>query len=293
MEKLVSAVITTRNRLNLLKRAIDSVLTQTYPYIECIVVSDASDDGTNEYCSQRNDIHFISIPKTESHGGNYARNLGIKAAKGHYVAFLDDDDYWFPDKIKKQVSLIEKKHCECVYCLRQFEIVKNGKIIKTFLENTNRKIEGNISKKIFRHSFTQTSCIMATKNVLEKVGMFDEQVIKMQEYELLVRIAQVSEIYYWKGEPLLAFTADKDDKKRVSYGFNKFPKARKYIKQKHRELIKKSGFLNYLLFYDWEWTAMFRCARSEKKWKTLIMYGPYFFISLAVHKIFNINISNK
>ena len=90
--KKVSAIITTHNRLELLKRAINSVKTQTYPNIECIIVSDNSSDGTDEYCSSLDDVIFISIPSKESRGGNYARNLGIKKSKGEYVAFLDDDD---------------------------------------------------------------------------------------------------------------------------------------------------------------------------------------------------------
>ncbi|WP_288911006.1 glycosyltransferase family 2 protein, partial [uncultured Thomasclavelia sp.] len=89
---LVSAIITTHNRLELLKRAIQSVYNQTYSNIELIVVDDASDDGTKEWAEQQS-FKFIYIPKEKSKGGNYARNLGIKSSHGKYVAFLDDDDY--------------------------------------------------------------------------------------------------------------------------------------------------------------------------------------------------------
>ena len=75
---LVSAIITTHNRKVLLKRAIDSVFAQTYPNLELIVVDDASDDGTSVVC-QDEKIHYIFIPKAESRGGNYARNLVIIA----------------------------------------------------------------------------------------------------------------------------------------------------------------------------------------------------------------------
>lgn len=89
--KLVTAIITTHNRLELLKRAIESVYAQTYKCIELIVVDEASMDGTGDYCKKL-PLQYIFIPKAESRGGNYARNLGIKAAKGEYVAFLDEDD---------------------------------------------------------------------------------------------------------------------------------------------------------------------------------------------------------
>lgn len=86
MEK-VSAIITTHNREGLLKRAIESVLNQTYKNLECIVVDDNSTDNTREVCNQF-PVNYIYIPKEETRGGNYARNLGIKAASGDYCAFL-------------------------------------------------------------------------------------------------------------------------------------------------------------------------------------------------------------
>lgn len=102
--QLVSAIITTHNRAELLTRAIESALGQTYREIEVIVVDDASTDNTREVC-EKYPIHYIHIPKAESRGGNYARNLGIRAVKGEYCAFLDDDDYWLMCiDLKKQTA---------------------------------------------------------------------------------------------------------------------------------------------------------------------------------------------
>ena len=121
----VTAIITTHNRKSLVGRAIESVLNQSYENIECIVVDDASSDGTEEVC-RKYPIKYIYIPQAESKGGNYARNVGIKKAQGKYVAFLDDDDYWLKEKISKQVTLIEEKKCELVYSGACPEIVKEG-----------------------------------------------------------------------------------------------------------------------------------------------------------------------
>ncbi len=129
MKELVSAIITTHNRIDLLPRAIKSVQEQTYPSIELIVVDDASSDGTNEYCHKQS-LQYMHIPKEESKGGNHARNLGVLAAKGEYIAFLDDDDYWLPTKIEKQMDLIKAKDCELVYCGRRLEIVQKDNTIK-------------------------------------------------------------------------------------------------------------------------------------------------------------------
>ena len=76
--KLVSAIITTHNRSDLLKQAIKSVKQQTYIDIEVIVVDDASTDGTKEYCTALTGIHYIYISPAESKGGNHARNVGIE-----------------------------------------------------------------------------------------------------------------------------------------------------------------------------------------------------------------------
>ena len=105
-KKIVSVVITTKNRKDLLLRAINSVRNQTYKEIEIIVVDDASTDGTREICENMDDLVYVYIPLNESKGGNYARNLGIKTANGEYIAFLDDDDYWEVSKIQKQTLLL-------------------------------------------------------------------------------------------------------------------------------------------------------------------------------------------
>ena len=81
--RLVSAIITTHNRVDLLKRAVKSVYAQTYKDIELIVVDDCSTDGTKEYCEAQS-FRYIHIPKEESRGGNHARNLGVLAAKGYF-----------------------------------------------------------------------------------------------------------------------------------------------------------------------------------------------------------------
>lgn len=287
-KELVSAVITTHNRLDYLKRAIESVMSQTYPNIECIVVSDASTDGTDEYCNGRDDIKYISISKNESHGGNYARNLGIKAAKGKYVAFLDDDDAWLPTKIEKQVSLLKERRCECVYCLRKYEVVNNGEIIKHTIESTKYTIEGEISKKIFRHAITSTSCILATKSILDRIGGFDIDLYKIQEYELLIRISQLTEVYYYHDEPLVLYTINKSDKSRISNDHNRLPIAKEYIEDKHKDLLRKSGFYNMYKFKDWMNTALYRHALKSRDKCALFKYGFYYYLMLPFRTIINI-----
>lgn len=142
---LVTAIITTHNRNNLVGRAIESVLNQTYENLECIVVDDASVVSAEVVCKNY-PVEFIYIPKKESKGGNHARNVGIKAAKGEYVAFLDDDDYWLPTKIEKQVALILEKQCALVYSNAKPEIIQGNNVtyVGYSLDYTKR---GDMSKK--------------------------------------------------------------------------------------------------------------------------------------------------
>ena len=102
---LVTAVIPTRNRPELLKRAIVSVRAQTYDQIEIVVVIDGPDDATRAVLSEMCDERLRFIPLQESVGGSDARNIGVQNARSEWIAFLDDDDEWLPSKIEKQMAL--------------------------------------------------------------------------------------------------------------------------------------------------------------------------------------------
>src|SRR5699024_12380222 len=103
MSALISIVIPTHNRSELLVRAVDSVIYQTFKDSEIIVVSNGSTDNTDEVMSKYEDKRINYISYRIAQGGNAARNKGIKAAKFDYIAFLDDDDEWHPEKLQKQL----------------------------------------------------------------------------------------------------------------------------------------------------------------------------------------------
>ena len=107
---LISVVITTHNRAGLLKRAIESVQAQTYGNVEIIVVSDGSTDNTDavaaEYTKADKRVSYYNY--TPARGANYARNLGASKSNGKYIAFLDDDDAWHPDKAEKQYAAFKE-----------------------------------------------------------------------------------------------------------------------------------------------------------------------------------------
>lgn len=232
--RLVSAIITTHNRLELVKRAIKSVQEQTYPEIELIVVDDASEDGTKEYCEAQ-PFTFIHVPKAESRGGNHARNLGVMAAHGEYVAFLDDDDYWLPEKIQKQVALIEEKGCKFVFCGEKLEIIGSDGV--TFGEHRpGRSYWGDASKKILLTVGAATSSnILAERKAVIDAGLFDENLRCWQDYEFTIRMAQITP-FYFVDEFLLVYRVDPGDKNRLTNKFFVWKDAVKYIHKKHAKL---------------------------------------------------------
>ena len=247
MNQLVSAIITTHNRKDILKRAIDSVFNQTYSPIELIVVDDGSDDGTSQLCEDTR-ITYLYIPPQDGRGGNYARNLGIKASKGFYCAFLDDDDAWLPTKIEAQVKLLQEKKCSVVYCLRKMELVIDGKIVGVSNETKN-KPSGDLRTEIFKHYITNTSCLLVEKRILEDVGAFDENLRKWQEYDLMIRLSEKSNIYY-VDDYLCIYRINLSDKERISNDFGRVYETIQKFKIKYAKRLSELPLKTKIYFVD-------------------------------------------
>lgn len=247
---LVTAIITTHNRYDLLLKAIDSVLAQTYKKVELIVVDDASDENKEREIKNlyHDRVKFIRIEKKDSKGGNHARNVGIRHAKGKYIAFLDDDDMWLPKKVEMQVAYL-KQHPDCgmVYCNMVY-----------FNESGERKgtpnpyHQGDCSKICLYNMICLTSSIMCTKEILENVGGFDENLRFWQDTDFVIRIAQVTKIGY-VNEWLVRYFADEKSTDRLTNKYYEWWSAVEYHNKKHAKLIEKLSDrekkLRWLLIY--------------------------------------------
>ena len=104
----ISIIIPTFNRAHLLERTINSVLKQTYTDFEIIIIDDASQDNTKDIVQRFKNKNIKYLRQNENKGAPAARNRGIQEAKGRYIAFLDSDDEWVPEKLEKQLALFEK-----------------------------------------------------------------------------------------------------------------------------------------------------------------------------------------
>ena len=236
----VTAIITTHNRRDLVGRAVESVLAQTYKNLDCIVVDDASDISAEDICTKY-PVKFIYIPKDDSSGGNHARNIGIMATDADYVAFLDDDDYWLPEKIEKQITLIAEKRCKFVYSGARAEIIKDG-IVTEGKYYPNYLNQGNMSKKILYGICCLNITMLIERQLLVDVGLFDENIRFWQEYELMIRLAQKT-TFYFVPEVMAVFRVDIKDTGRLTNKYDDWKKAVDYIYKKHRNLFSALSFM--------------------------------------------------
>ncbi len=232
---LVSAIITTHNRKELLMRAIESVRNQTYPNIEIIVADDGSTDGTREAVEEAAQHGpLIYLHNTDAPGGNRARNIGIRQAEGEYLAFLDDDDEWFPSKTEKQVRYYqEHPELALVGCARTDEYDYRVRI-----RRDPRAIpEGDLSRAVFCTFLFSTSCMMIRRDQLLKAGLFDESLQFWQDYELQIRLCQIGAVGVVR-ENLTLYRILSADRERKTNRFDGWMQAVREIQSRHRALIQ-------------------------------------------------------
>lgn len=270
--KLVSAIIITHNRLELLKRAIESVKNQTYSNIECIVIDDNSTDGTADYCKSIDNILYIHIDEQESKGANHARNIGIDVSHGDYIAFLDDDDYWLPKKIEKQVYFLTTYNDGVVSCCMKVEEVQPNRT--SIIKDRELWEEKNIdmSRKTLYSFFSLSSLVLVKKNLLLRVGKFDEELSIWQDYELLIRLSQIT-TFGVVGSPLVVYRVNCTDTHKATNKFYEWQKAVHYIYAKHKFLYDRLSFREKLevkhLYYG---DGRGRAVRNGLKVKGIV-YG--------------------
>ena len=185
----VSIIIITHNRATFLLQAVGSVLRQTFTDFEVIIVDDASEDNTAQVVDGLRDKRIRYIQHEVNKGEAGARNTGVLNSTGEYVAFLDDDDEWFPGKLRMQVDMLENCPPETggVYTGIQFTEKTSGKALKSKV----RDERGNIYLALSAGNVIGTpSSILLRKACFDRVGLFDEGVGYPVDYDMWIRIAK-------------------------------------------------------------------------------------------------------
>ena len=123
MTPYVSVILPTYNRGHVIQTAIQSVLNQSYKNFEILVVDDGSTDNTPEQITRVQDRRLQYIRQDLNQGAAAARNVGMKAAQGSYIAFLDSDDAWHPDKLRQQLEFLETAPSNVGGCVTAYRLV--------------------------------------------------------------------------------------------------------------------------------------------------------------------------
>lgn len=182
MNPTVSVIIPTYNRDEFVAEAVDSVLRQTMPEVECIVVNDGSTDSTARELSRISDSRLMVVDQ-ENKGVSAARNAGIANAAGSFIALLDSDDYWLPEKLERQLALMQAGNLEIS---QTDEIwIRNGKRVNP--ANKHAKPEGMFFERSLEMCLISPSCVMFSREYWRMMGPFDEDFPACEDYDLWLR----------------------------------------------------------------------------------------------------------
>jgi glycosyltransferase involved in cell wall biosynthesis len=187
-DPLVTVVVPTYNRARLIGETIESILAQTFSQIELIVVSDGCTDGTEAVVEAFCDPRITMVRQTNSGGPARPRNAGIELARGKYVAFCDDDDLWMPEKLEKQVAVMERYPGVALCFTRGITFGAGDFFSRRALK---RGVRRNHFGALLFGNFIANSSVLVRKSVLATVGPFNTEKFLhgAEDYEMWLRIA--------------------------------------------------------------------------------------------------------
>ncbi|WP_310489427.1 glycosyltransferase family 2 protein [Chamaesiphon sp. VAR_69_metabat_338] len=185
----VSVVIPTYNRAGVIGKPIRSVLAQSYQDFEIIVVDDCSNDDTERVLESFNDPRIRYIRHQSNSGAAVARNTGIDNSTGAYIAFLDSDDEWLPEKLAKQLNLFQQCSSEVGFIYTGFAAVDEGDRVKRIVSSHHR---GSLSDRLLYSNFIGTpSTVMVKRKYLQQVRGFDPNMPSfIEDMDLWLRLSE-------------------------------------------------------------------------------------------------------
>lgn len=265
-EGMVSIIIPAYNRANKIATALRSIQSQTYPNWEAIVVDDGSSDKTCDVVLEMagNDERIRLVRHQQNRKAQAARNTGIRAAKGEWIAFLDSDDEYLPESIQDRLTLAEKEqvpvvHSEC-YILKPGEEKQLYKI---------RPLSGNIYKKVLEKEGPVFPALLVKKEALEQIGLLDEKIRAYQEWDTAIRLAKNNQFAFCP-KPTFIYDYRCDD----SMSRDSILNGKGYLQIFHKhywEIWKNLGIKGLAYHYDRiaKWYAQGNDLKRSKRYKLL------------------------
>lgn len=186
----VSIIIPTYNRAGMLTEAIDSVLGQDFTDFELIVVDDGSTDDTPQILKAYGSK--IRVIRQRHQGVSAARNQGITAATGRFIAFLDSDDLWLPGKLTSQIDFFQNTP-DALICQTEEIWIRNG--IRVNPKERHRKYSGMIFEQSLALCLVSPSAVMARRGLFDRFGLFDENLPACEDYDMWLRVSCRCPIY--------------------------------------------------------------------------------------------------
>ncbi len=212
-----SVIIPSFNRAPLLARAIESVFSQSLAPREIIVVDDGSTDGTRELMLHRfPQCRYIHQP---NRGVSSARNRGIAAAAGEWIAFLDSDDEWLPSKLAAQKQALQSEPDRLI-CHTEEIWIRNGKRVNAM--NKHRKSGGRIFRNCLPLCLISPSSAVIHRSLLEKVGSFDVELPVCEDYDLWLRICAHHPVAFVPEPQIIKYGGHEDQLSRREWGMDRF-----------------------------------------------------------------------
>jgi glycosyltransferase involved in cell wall biosynthesis len=211
MSPLVSVVIPTWNRLPLLREAVASVRAQTFADYELIVADDGSTDGTGAWLAGRH-ITTVSLPHAGRPG--LVRNRGAAAALGEWLAFLDSDDVWEPDKLERQVEFL-RAHPALRLCHTRERWLRNGREISQ--AGQRHRHSGRLFRDSLKKCIIGPSTVMLSRSLFREHGGFAEDLEIAEDYEFWLRLTAREEAGYLD-RPLTVKRGGHTDQLSAKYG---------------------------------------------------------------------------
>ncbi|MBV6625063.1 MAG: glycosyltransferase [Rivularia sp. (in: Bacteria)] len=233
-----SIIIPAYNAITYLPETLESLLNQTFTDFEVLIVDDGSYDNIIDWAAEIKDprVRFFS---QNNKGVSAARNLGIKQAKGEYIAFLDADDLWESTKLEKQLQLLKNNPSLGLVHTEMLVIDEQSKSLgRKFTSN----VEGDALKRLLERNTIVTSSVIVRHSCLQAVGNFDENLTSSEDWELWVRIASRYFIAQIK-EPLVYYRQHannttknwqmlEQDLSSIEQVFQSVPQELSYLKQR-------------------------------------------------------------
>lgn len=275
--KKVDVVVTTYKRpIEVLRRALNSIKQQSYEYFEVYVVNDAPEDTNGSYAIKElirsmkdNRFHYISYE--HNMGACAARNIGAISGNYEYLAFLDDDDEWIPEKIEKSISQFTTSQIGLVYS-PFFEYDKNN---DGTIFNTMGIPQNPIEILLYDNFIGGCSMVMLTRESFNAVGGFDESLLSSQDLDLWIRILEKYKLGYVE-DPLVKRYLQEDS---ISINFEKKKQGWEKFLINHRDkYIQYPNVLNYKLNFIASQSIWFgEMKYAFNCWKRALNINPFLF----------------